>query len=165
PGGARQPTLLHGELRAGRADKSTRPGAVVCGVGDHLRAGGGVRRYLHPHAGREGQLVSRAQRRVVGRVFFYLLIGVIFVYLMFPFYWAIVSALKTQAELIQTPATLWPTNPVLTNFAAVLSNDRFVRALLNSTIVAGAVTILSLLVGSFAGYALGQMPFRRQEPA
>ena len=109
--------------------------------------------------------MSRAQRRVVGRVFFYLLIGVIFVYLMFPFYWAIVSALKTQAELIQTPATLWPTNPVLTNFAAVLSNDRFVRALLNSTIVAGAVTILSLLVGSFAGYALGKMRFRGKEPS
>ena len=46
--------------------------------------------------------MSRGTRRTVGRIFFYLLIGVIFVYLMFPFYWAIVSALKTQAELIQT---------------------------------------------------------------
>ena len=103
--------------------------------------------------------------RVVGQVFFWLLVAVIFVYLMFPFYWALVSALKTQAELIQTPATLWPNNPVLTNFRSVLSNDRFIRALLNSTIVAGAVTLLSLVVGSFAGYALGKMRFRGKEPS
>lgn len=109
--------------------------------------------------------MTRARRRIVGRVFFYLLIGVIFVYLMFPFYWALVSALKTQTELIRTPATLWPQNPVLTNFRAVLSNDRFVRALLNSTLVAGSVTLLSLVVGSFAGYALGKMRFKGKGPS
>ncbi len=109
--------------------------------------------------------MSRAQRKIVGKVFFYLLIGLIFVYLMFPFYWAIISALKTQRELIQTPATLWPTNPVFDNFLAVLSNDRFLRALLNSTIVATAVTLLSLVVGSFAGYALGKMRFAGRTPS
>ena len=109
--------------------------------------------------------MTKAQVRVLRRVFFYLLIGIIFVYLMFPFYWAIVSALKTQAELIRTPATLWPDNPVLTNFRAVLSNDRFLRALLNSTIVAGSVTFLSLVVGSFAGYALGKMRFAGRSPS
>lgn len=109
--------------------------------------------------------MTRRRSRVVGRVFFWLLVVAIFVYLMFPFYWALVSALKTQAELIRTPATLWPDNPVLTNFRAVLSNDRFIRALLNSTIVAGAVTLLSLVVGSFAGYALGKMRFRGKEPS
>lgn len=109
--------------------------------------------------------MTRSNRNVFSRVAFWLLIVVIFVYLMFPFYWALVSALKTQSELIQTPATLWPSNPVLTNFRAVLSNDRFLRALLNSTIVASAVTLLSLVVGSFAGYALGKMRFRGKTPS
>lgn len=101
----------------------------------------------------------------VGKVFFWLLVIVIFVYLMFPFYWAIVSALKSQAELIQTPATFWPKDLTFQNFASVLSNDRFLRALLNSTIVASAVTILSLVVGSFSGYALGKMRFRGKTPS
>lgn len=109
--------------------------------------------------------MTRRNRNVVSRVAFWVLVVVIFVYLMFPFYWALVSALKTQSELIQTPATLWPSNPVLTNFRAVLSNDRFLRALLNSTIVASAVTLLSLVVGSFAGYALGKMRFRGKTPS
>ena len=109
--------------------------------------------------------MTRRNRNVFSRVLFWILIVIIFVYLMFPFYWALVSALKTQSELIQTPATLWPTNPVLTNFRAVLGNDRFLRALLNSTIVASAVTLLSLVVGSFAGYALGKMRFRGKAPS
>src|SRR5690606_27438190 len=153
PGSARQPPLLDGQLHPGPADKPARHGHVVRGLRRHLRDRRGVRRALHTHARSEEHGMTKAQVRVVRRVFFYLLIGIIFVYLMFPFYWAIVSALKTQAELIRTPATLWPDNPVLTNFRAVLSNDRFLRALLNSTIVAGSVTFLSLVVGSFAGYA------------
>ncbi len=102
---------------------------------------------------------------VIGRVFFWLLVLAILVYLLFPFYWAIVSALKTQRELIQTPATFWPENLTFQNFRSVLSNDRFLRALLNSTIVASVVTILSLLVGSFSGYALGKMRFRGKTPS
>jgi len=109
--------------------------------------------------------MNRRLTKLVGRTFFWLLVVVIFVYLMFPFYWAFISALKTQPELIRTPATLWPENPVFTNFAAVLSNDRFVRALGISTLVAGSVTLLSLVVGSFAGYALGKMRFKGKTPS
>ncbi|MFO7546896.1 MAG: carbohydrate ABC transporter permease [Trueperaceae bacterium] len=109
--------------------------------------------------------MSGRNRNIFSRILFWILVVIIFVYLMFPFYWALVSALKTQAELIQTPATLWPSNPGLTNFRAVLGNDRFLRALMNSTIVASAVTLLSLVVGSFAGYALGKMRFRGKTPS
>jgi trehalose/maltose transport system permease protein len=109
--------------------------------------------------------VNKATRNLLGRIGFWILIIVIFVYLMFPFYWALVSALKTQRELIQTPATLWPTDPTLQNFRAVLSSPTFLRALWNSTLVSISVTLLSLAVGSFAGYALGKMRFRGKTPS
>jgi len=102
---------------------------------------------------------------ILRRTGFWILIILIFVYLMFPFYWALVSALKTQRELIQTPATLWPVEPTLQNFRAVLSSQTFLRALWNSTLVSVAVTALSLVVGSFAGYALGKMRFRGKTPS
>ena len=103
--------------------------------------------------------------KIVGRIAFALLLVAIFVYLMFPFYWALVSALKTQAELIRTPATLWPDAPTLQNFRAVLSNDRFLRALWNSTVVAIAVTVVSLIIGAFSAFALGKMRFRGKSPS
>ena len=104
--------------------------------------------------------MNKATRKIIGNIFFWILVVAIFVYLMFPFYWALVSALKTGAELNEAPATLWPRDPELTNFIAVLQNGQFLRGLLNSTIVATAVTLLSLLVGAFAGYALGKLRFR-----
>lgn len=109
--------------------------------------------------------MSKQTRQILGRIGFWLLIVLIFVYLMFPFYWALISALKTQRELIQTPATLWPDEPTLQNFRAVLGSATFLRALWNSTLVSVAVTILSLGVGSFAGYALGKMRFRGKTPS
>lgn len=109
--------------------------------------------------------MNKATRLILSRIGFWILIVVIFVYLLFPFYWAFVSALKTQAELIQTPATLWPTDPTLQNFRAVFQNESFMRSLVNSTFVALAVTLLSLGIGSFAGYALGKMRFRGRTPS
>ncbi len=109
--------------------------------------------------------MNKRTLHILQRVGFWILIIVIFVYLMFPFYWALVSALKTQRELIQTPATLWPDQPTLQNFRAVLSSATFLRALWNSTLVSVAVTALSLGVGSFAGYALGKMRFRGKTPS
>ncbi len=109
--------------------------------------------------------MSKRQRKVLGQIAFYVLIAIIFVYLIFPFYWALNSALKTQTELIQTPATYWPQNPTLQNFRAVFSNAGFMRGLGNSILVAGAVTLLSLVVGSFAGFALGKLRFRGRTPS
>ncbi len=109
--------------------------------------------------------MNKKTRLVLGQVFFWLLITLIFIYLMFPFYWATVSALKTEQELIQTPTSYFPKELSLQNFAAVFRNDSFLRGLLNSTIVALSVTVLSLLIGSFAGYALGKMRFRGKSPS
>ena len=109
--------------------------------------------------------MSKETRQVFQRIGFWILIVAIFIYLMFPFYWALVSALKTQRELIQTPATLWPVEPTLQNFRAVLGSQTFLRALWNSTLVSVSVTVLSLTVGSFAGYALGKMRFRGKTPS
>ena len=104
--------------------------------------------------------MNKQARHVVGRILFWLLIVFIFAYLVFPFYWALNSSFKTEAELQQTPATFLPQDPVLQNYQAVFRNDRFVRGLINSLIVAASTTVLCLLVGSFGAFALGKLRFR-----
>lgn len=103
--------------------------------------------------------------RVVRRVSFWLLIAVIFIYAVFPFYWAIRSAFTPDGELFVTPVKYFPSNPTFTNFREVLSQGEFQRALLNSTIVAGSVTLMALALGSLAGYALGRFNFRGRSAA
>jgi trehalose/maltose transport system permease protein len=107
---------------------------------------------------------SRAFRRsplgrVLVKVPFWILVVVIFIYALFPFYWALRSAFMPASELFETPIKYWPSDPTLQNFRDVLNSSFFRRALLNSTIVAGSVTLISLAIGSLAAYALGRFRF------
>ncbi len=92
-------------------------------------------------------------------VLFYLLLAAIFVYMIFPFYWAVVSSLKSPSELFETPVRYWPAHPRWQNYVDVFTQQPFGRNLFNSTVVAGLTTLLSLLIGSTAAYALGRFRF------
>jgi len=104
--------------------------------------------------------MNKKIRYIIGRTLFWMLILFIFVYMLFPFYWALNSSLKTEGELQRTPATLWPQNPVADNYRAIFQNDKFTRGLVNSAIVATSTTALCLLIGSFGAFALGKLRFR-----
>jgi len=94
------------------------------------------------------------------RVPFYLLLLLIAFYALFPFYWALKSAFTPDADLFKTPVEYFPSHATLAQFREVLGSHFFLRALLNSTIVAGAVTLLGLVIGSLAAFALGRFKFR-----
>lgn len=111
--------------------------------------------------------MSKRFRKIIGNVLFGIVIVVILFYLAFPFYWAISSSLKTETQLQMTPATLIPLHPIvksffptLNNYKAILSNPRFIQGFINSLITAVCTTGISLLLGSFAGFAIGKLRFR-----
>ena len=92
-----------------------------------------------------------------------LLLGVAFIaiYCLAPFYWMIVSSLKAN-PLLDT--SLFPTKPTLLNYREVFSSaNNFQYALRNSVIVAGTTTIVALLIGVFAAYALARLRFRAKK--
>jgi len=98
--------------------------------------------------------------RLVWRLPFYALLLLIFVYALFPFFWAVKSAFTPDADLFKTPVQYFPAHATLSQFRAVLGSHFFLRALLNSAIVAGSVTLFALVLGSLAGFALGRFRFR-----
>ena len=111
--------------------------------------------------------MTPARRRVLRRLertLFWVLLGFIVLYLIFPFYWAIRSAIVPDSVQFATPVVYWPADPTLDNFRKVIASGQFRRAVLNSTIVAGSVTLLSLLVGALGAYALGRFSFRGRTP-
>jgi len=97
--------------------------------------------------------------RVVARTPFYLLVALIFVYCLFPFYWVLRSSFTPEVKLFQTPVKYIPSPFTLANYREVLSASFFTDALLNSVIVAGSVTLLSLAIGASAAFALGRFRF------
>jgi len=94
------------------------------------------------------------------RFLLYAGVSVILLYLLFPFYWAVVSSLKAPSDLFKTPIQYLPVNPRWENYTDIFKTQPFGKFLLNSAIVAGTTTLLSLAIGCFAAYALGRFQFR-----
>lgn len=116
--------------------------------------------------------MTRETRHIISRVLFYAVLVLVSIYLLFPFYWAVNSSFKTENQLQMTPATFVPRDPAsdevsfsLRNYQGVFQNEDFGRGLINSTIVAATTTILSLMVGSFAAFALGKLRFKGKTPS
>jgi trehalose/maltose transport system permease protein len=95
--------------------------------------------------------------RAIKAVGFYTLAGVIVVYSLFPFYYAIVSSMKNGSELFDP--SLLPPRLQFDNYLAVLKQGQFVRAIVNSVVIAVVVVAVSLFVGVTAAYALGRISF------
>jgi trehalose/maltose transport system permease protein len=118
---------------------------------------------VRPPVARPTSLSRRLRKNPLGRLVvrapFYVLITAIFVYALFPFYWVLRSSFTPEVNLFQTPIKYFPSHPTLANYRGVLSTSFFTHALLNSVIVAGSVTLLSLAIGSSAAFALGRFKF------
>jgi len=102
--------------------------------------------------------MSRKTKSLLGRIGFYLLLAVIVFYTVFPFYWAIVSSLKSGSQLFQVD--FWPRQPAWDNYVAVFREQPFGRNILNSVFVAISTVLLSLSLAVAAAYALGRIQFR-----
>ena len=101
---------------------------------------------------------GRTGRRL-SQILFIFIILVFMIYTLVPFYWAINTSLKTPAELASTPVTYFPSDPTLDNYDVALGNSAFITSIVNSFIVAGSGTLLALVVGGGAAYALGRYRF------
>ena len=90
---------------------------------------------------------------------YYIGIAIIVVYCLAPFYWMVVSALRRPSD--QFSNSLLPIPLSFENIkAAFSSGNGFARGLLNSVIVAGLTTIITLVIGISAAYALARLDFR-----
>ena len=99
-------------------------------------------------------------QRVLGKIGLYALVVLICLFCLFPFYFAIVTSLKSGTELFST--TLWPQAPSMKNYVSLftVSEQPFGRHILNSVGVSTMVVIASLFLGVTAAYALGRIEFR-----
>jgi trehalose/maltose transport system permease protein len=100
----------------------------------------------------------------VSRGLFWLLIIIILLYTLFPFYWAIATSLKTSGELNKAPPSYFPGKIDFSHYDAVFHNGTFTKALRNSAIVAITSVVLALVIGSLAAYAIGRFNFRGKQP-
>ncbi|MCY4185914.1 MAG: carbohydrate ABC transporter permease [Rhodobacteraceae bacterium] len=88
-----------------------------------------------------------------------ILLVVIITVCVFPFYWMVTTSLKTQIVALEAPP-VWLFEPTLTNYFEALFEDGVLQTLTNSLIIAISTTILSLILGVPAAFALARFEFR-----
>lgn len=78
---------------------------------------------------------------------------------LFPFFWMVSNAVRSNAEVLAIPVRILPHEFQWDNFARTWSELPFGRFFLNSMVVAGSVTIITVVVSCLAGYAFARLKF------
>ncbi|KQS68740.1 carbohydrate ABC transporter permease [Modestobacter sp. Leaf380] len=78
----------------------------------------------------------------------------------FPLYWTLVAGSHTNAEIAATPPPFLPDADLFTNFGLALEQAPIGKAILNSVLVAGSITIGTVLFCTLAGFAFAKLRFR-----
>jgi multiple sugar transport system permease protein len=89
-------------------------------------------------------------------------VAAIVLFCLFPFYWLLNISLKTGSDL--SSADIFPPNPSLENYKSIFELESFRRSLVNSAIVSLVTTLIGVVVGSFAAYALARLKMRFKFP-
>jgi trehalose/maltose transport system permease protein len=88
----------------------------------------------------------------------YTLVGLIVTYSLFPFYYAVVTSLRSGSAIFS--ASLVPSSFSLENYRATFAEQPFARNIVNSVAVASVVVLVSLFLATTAAYALARVSFR-----
>ena len=94
-------------------------------------------------------------RRVVRSTAMHVIIVVIVAAYLFPFYWMVLSSLKTQLQNTEFPP-LFLFQPTFDNYRSVFLNNPFALYLWNSVIIGVGSTVLGLILGLPAAYAIAR---------
>lgn len=90
-----------------------------------------------------------------------LAIGILFlfIFLVFPFLWLLISSFKHPVELYTIPVIWIPKHITIQGYLSLLKSADFLSSLFVSALVATATTLISLAVGSLGAYALARLRF------
>lgn len=89
----------------------------------------------------------------------FILVGVLLAFVLFPFFYMVATAFKTEPEQFLSPPIYLPREPTLANYKQALE-PKFIRYFLNSFIVTISTTVIVIAVSLFSSYAFSRLRFR-----
>ena len=107
-------------------------------------------------------------RKFLRKLFLFLLTIPVLLFIFMPILWLFSASLSTQVELFAIPPHWIPQHPTLQNYLDIIFPNlaassvprTFSVSLLNSLKIASSVTLICIVIGSIAAYALVRIPFK-----
>ena len=116
-------------------------------------------------SGKTVQAIKSAEK--VSKIFFtvltYIFIVALALLIIFPFYWMIITSLKTLDEINGAKQTLFPNIVMWTNYIYVFQKFDFTTYMINTIVVATFSTMGTLLTTIFAAFAFARLNFKGRE--
>ena len=114
---------------------------------------------------RDLQQVSAQQRvlKVLVQIFTYLFLGVMALIVLFPFYWMIISSLKSLEEYRFNVPTLFPQKIIVFNYVRAFDTASLGRLFLNTAYVGIVSTIASLVITVLSAFAFARLEFKGKD--
>lgn len=94
-----------------------------------------------------------------GRLWSYAALTVAVIVILFPVYWMVITSLKLPREIYREPS-LWVGTITWNNYRILLEDKEFLLNIRNSFIVAGMVTLISIVISSLAAYSMARFRYR-----
>lgn len=105
-----------------------------------------------------GSTVNQKTKKTILGVFKWIVLLLIMFYLLFPIYWVVLTAFKTNMESYLYPPTFIPNEPTLDGFINLFTNyPEFFIYYKNNIIVSALATVTVCMVALFSGYALSRV--------
>ncbi|MFL5800227.1 MAG: ABC transporter permease subunit [Roseiflexaceae bacterium] len=129
------------------------------GLGWCFAAIGTVFKNTRPAERRSQPLLKRAWRQRLGVALRMLLLLPLLFFVLFPFYWIVITSFKTDLQIQQYTSIFWPNPWTLDQFQTLLLKTGYVTWFRNTVFVATISTALAVSLASLAGYALARLKF------
>ena len=105
-------------------------------------------------------VVGQKIMRVISQFFLYLFLFAIAFVILFPFYWMVISSIKTLDEYLLAIPTLFPREFDFVNYVEAFNSANLGRLFGNTVFVGVVSTVLSLVITVLSAFAFARLEFK-----
>lgn len=111
----------------------------------------------------ELEIKKQNTSQILLKILTYTFLTIMAIVIIIPFYWMVITSLKSATEVELFPPTLFPKEFVFYNYIEALERANLIRYFINTMIVSISSTILGTFFSIFMAYALSRLNFRGRE--
>lgn len=107
--------------------------------------------------------MKRERKELIGKIVTFIVLTIVSLLILTPFFWMISSSLKTDIEVFNIPFEWIPSQPQWRNYIDIWTAIPMATYIRNTTFLTVVITFLQLLTSSFAAYGFSRMRFRGRD--
>ncbi|MBE0701451.1 MAG: carbohydrate ABC transporter permease [Acholeplasmataceae bacterium] len=116
-----------------------------------------------PQTETEKELEKQKVTKIITKIITYTFLAIMALVIIIPFYWMLITSLKSAIEVEVFPPTLFPRKLIFYNYVEALERANLLRYFFNTILVSVFSTLFGTFFSIFVAYALGRLNFKGKD--